>query len=47
MSVVCLCDAAVSSVMGQHDAELQLWPEKTKALLFISTVVMILDQKLL
>lgn len=47
MSVVCLCNAAVSSVMGQCDAVLQLWPEQTKALLFISTSVMILDQKLL
>lgn len=42
-----LCACAVSSMMGQCDAVLQLWPEKTKALLFISTTVVILDQKLL
>lgn len=47
VSVVCLCKAAGSSVMGQWDAVLQLWPGKTEALLFISTPIMILDQKLL
>lgn len=47
VSVVCLCKAAGSSVMGQWDAVLQLWPGKTEAFLFISTPIMILDQKLL
>lgn len=45
MSVVCLCHAAVSSVIGQCDALLQLWSEETKAFLFISAAVMIHDQK--